>query len=121
MITNWFLSLNLSTAIGLVFFGSILIGCLFVSATDAAVNAVVQHRIAAVDEFAYADDAWAEISKPIVHGISIQRLSDAIVKSDDEFRQIDLKSFTCTTCIAQNYCAYAFDLYNTDGDCLADK
>lgn len=28
---------------------------------------------------------------------------------------------TCETCTANAECPYAFDLYNTDGDCLAEK
>lgn len=29
--------------------------------------------------------------------------------------------FTCDGCHHRTYCRYAFDAYNTDGDCLADK
>jgi hypothetical protein len=29
--------------------------------------------------------------------------------------------FTCDQCPARNTCDFAFDLYNTDGDCLAEK
>lgn len=29
--------------------------------------------------------------------------------------------FTCDTCLAKYDCVYAFDYYNTDGDCLAEK
>ena len=29
--------------------------------------------------------------------------------------------FTCEYCIQQKSCEYAFDLYNTDFDCLAEK
>jgi hypothetical protein len=30
-------------------------------------------------------------------------------------------AFTCDDCGAAATCEYAFDLYNTDGDCLAEK
>ncbi len=30
-------------------------------------------------------------------------------------------SFTCDRCSAANECDYAFDPYNTNGDCLAEK
>ena len=29
--------------------------------------------------------------------------------------------FTCDECTSNRTCAYAFDGYNTDGDCLAEK
>jgi hypothetical protein len=29
--------------------------------------------------------------------------------------------FTCDKCAARYRCTLAFDLYNTDGDCLAEK
>lgn len=29
--------------------------------------------------------------------------------------------FSCDTCAAKNTCEYAFDQYNTNGDCLAEK
>jgi hypothetical protein len=29
--------------------------------------------------------------------------------------------FTCDTCGAVSFCTLAFDGYNTDGDCLAEK
>ena len=29
--------------------------------------------------------------------------------------------FTCDTCFDQWRCPYVFDIYNTDGDCLASK
>lgn len=31
------------------------------------------------------------------------------------------KPFTCDTCSARYECALVFDLYNTDGGCLAEK
>ncbi len=110
-LTNWFFSLPLESAAFLVAMVGIIIGCIVVILTDTAVKAVVQHRIAGVDEFAYADDMFAMLSKP----------SDVIIRSNEEWHMIDMKSFTCTSCIAQNYCAFAFDLYNTDGDCIAAK
>jgi hypothetical protein len=32
-----------------------------------------------------------------------------------------LTKLTCDDCISSNVCEFAFDLYNTDGDCLALK
>lgn len=29
--------------------------------------------------------------------------------------------FTCDNCVACKTCEFAFDAYNTDGDCLAEK
>lgn len=42
--------------------------------------------------------------------------SNKLNTSDTE--QSDL---TCVTCGANNVCPYAFDAYNTNGDCLAQK
>lgn len=33
----------------------------------------------------------------------------------------DIDKFTCDDCRAQKTCDWAFDPYNTDGDCLAEK
>ena len=33
----------------------------------------------------------------------------------------DDQKFTCDGCGAKDTCIYVFDLYNTDGDCLAEK
>lgn len=32
-----------------------------------------------------------------------------------------IKKFTCDDCPAKRTCEFAFDTYNTDGDCLAEK
>lgn len=32
-----------------------------------------------------------------------------------------IESFTCDACPARRTCDFAFDAYNTDGDCLAEK
>lgn len=32
-----------------------------------------------------------------------------------------VKNFTCDDCPALSICKHAYDLYNTDGDCLAEK
>jgi len=34
---------------------------------------------------------------------------------------LDKNKFTCNTCFSKDECQYAWDLYNTDGDCLALK
>lgn len=38
-----------------------------------------------------------------------------------EERGYNIDDCTCNTCSDKNTCKYAFDLYNTDGDCLASK
>ena len=119
-LVDWFFSLPIPNALGLVAMVGLIIGCLVVIATDAAVKAVVQHRIAGADEFADNDDVFATIASAVAPRIS--RYNDeVIVMSDDEFRQIDMKSFTCTTCNVSHLCKFAFDLYNTDGYCLDNK
>jgi hypothetical protein len=36
-------------------------------------------------------------------------------------KEWSIESFTCDGCGGVNICKYAFDGYNTDGDCLAEK
>lgn len=31
------------------------------------------------------------------------------------------ESMTCSNCVDTAICEFAWDLYNTDGDCIADK
>lgn len=31
------------------------------------------------------------------------------------------EAMTCAQCVCADDCPYAWDLYNTEGDCLADK
>ena len=38
-----------------------------------------------------------------------------------EERDYDIDRSTCSECSEANHCKYAWDLYNTNGDCLADK
>jgi MoaA/NifB/PqqE/SkfB family radical SAM enzyme len=33
----------------------------------------------------------------------------------------DIEQFTCDDCPRKHECQWAFDAYNTNGDCLADK
>jgi len=35
--------------------------------------------------------------------------------------QLNLSDFTCLGCKYKETCGYAFDPYNTNGDCLANK
>lgn len=35
--------------------------------------------------------------------------------------EFDVHAFTCDDCPARHKCELAFDPYNTDGDCLAEK
>lgn len=39
----------------------------------------------------------------------------------DDMQDAEKIIFTCDDCGANDNCEYAFDLYNTDGDCLAEK
>jgi hypothetical protein len=117
IMVNYFLSLSVSQALGVCIFGMILIGSAAVLFTDWCVRQVVQHRIAGVDEFAYVDDMWAIVAPAVVPRTSKYN-GEVIPMTDDEFRMIDLKSFTCTKCAQSHLCAYAFDLFNTEGACL---
>lgn len=41
--------------------------------------------------------------------------------ADQSFSYLKDKTFTCDTCGFVKSCVFAWDLYNTDGDCLASK
>ncbi len=123
MIANWFFSLPVAHSLSVVIIALIVIGTLAVMATDALVNLVVQRRIAGVDEFVNKDDQHAELYQPHMtfSGLKLALDKLGVGDVDDYYRRVDMKSFTCTNCNQQSYCAFAFDLYNTDGDCLAAK
>jgi MoaA/NifB/PqqE/SkfB family radical SAM enzyme len=36
-------------------------------------------------------------------------------------KQFDIDAFSCDDCSARKTCEWAFDPYNTNGDCLAEK
>ncbi len=39
----------------------------------------------------------------------------------DVSKHFGVGSFTCDDCPSRRTCEWAFDVYNTDGDCLAEK
>jgi hypothetical protein len=39
----------------------------------------------------------------------------------DATRDWDIDLFTCDKCDGRHVCKFAFDPYNVDGDCLAEK
>lgn len=43
------------------------------------------------------------------------------VRRADVALQFDIEKFTCDDCPAKPTCEWAFDPYNTDDDCLAEK
>jgi MoaA/NifB/PqqE/SkfB family radical SAM enzyme len=53
---------------------------------------------------------------------SAQELRPEVQKARDEVAALfEIDKFTCDDCPRKNECMWAFDAYNTDGDCLADK
>lgn len=56
--------------------------------------------------------------------IAMRKISEEYIKlshSECSDEQVPDVVFTCDDCPHGAYCAYAFDSYNTDGDCLAMK
>ena len=57
--------------------------------------------------------------------MNIEEMIKDNIKSDEEYpfpyEDMPKEDFTCYTCEEKEYCKYAFDAYNTDGDCLAYK
>lgn len=39
----------------------------------------------------------------------------------EKIEKPDVKEFTCNECKANKTCPFAWDWYNTNGDCLAEK
>lgn len=61
------------------------------------------------------DDPWT-------HAEAItQDECDQLAKVSGEADDRAVEEYTCRLCAARFTCALAFDGYNTDGDCLAEK
>ena len=43
------------------------------------------------------------------------------MSEEDARYEVDKESTTCWNCAEKDTCEFAFDPYNTDGDCLMDK
>lgn len=61
--------------------------------------------------FEMVDDRWTDEQ--------LQAIRKDQLKILREYRGKD--SFTCDECSETNACHFAFDAYNTDGDCLGSK
>lgn len=48
-------------------------------------------------------------------------LEDRDIMTPQQFSEPTIEDFTCNTCHHWLYCEYAFDWYNTHGDCLQLK
>lgn len=68
---------------------------------------------------------WArDIADKIIDGLEQAQVTETPAKevSASELEELEQKkSLTCWNCVDQATCEYAFDLYNTNGDCLAIK
>ena len=68
---------------------------------------------------------WAlDIADQIIDGLEQAQVTKPQAKevSAVELEELELKkTLTCWNCVDQATCEYAFDLYNTNGDCLARK
>lgn len=56
-------------------------------------------------------------------GFEVPARSDEQMARDREctVQVFSIEKFTCDDCPAVRTCGFAFDPYNTDGDCLAEK
>ena len=66
------------------------------------------------DEFERRDDPYAEVYP---WWIKVSPLTPEQEMMD----RLGQTAFTCHKCCDKNSCIYAFDAYNTDGDCLMTK
>ena len=47
---------------------------------------------------------------------------DLVIRRNSEFVKYDVNQvYTCDNCVLANRCSLAFDIYNTNGDCLLSK
>lgn len=46
---------------------------------------------------------------------------DLAKRRADVAKDFGIEAFSCDECSARTTCEWAFDPYNTDGDCLAEK
>lgn len=58
---------------------------------------------------------WAAKLGPELTDDEIQKLRDRVAKAEG------VEKFTCDDCRDRRTCEWAFDSYNTNGDCLAEK
>lgn len=57
---------------------------------------------------------WKEAGELLQESVRLWRL----IPGHDER---STPNFTCSTCVMLAWCEFAYDHYNTDGDCLANK
>ena len=60
------------------------------------------------------------ISNEIQGNFDMNNTKEDMVEAFEE-RGYDIDACTCNSCSNKDNCKYAFDLYNTEGDCLASK
>jgi hypothetical protein len=127
--TNWFLSLTTSQAIGIAFFGMIYVGCMTFWACELISKFYKwvrrEYRLSKFpDEFMYKDDPYAKLSyviDPMRDDIHVVLAKEILAARIDGAPQLSPSNSTCLKCDQQQHCAWAFDGYNTDGDCLMTK
>jgi hypothetical protein len=126
--TNWFLSLTTSQAIGVVFFGTIIWACLVFWACELTNRLYKAGRRAYrlsrfPDEHEFRDDPFALLNYGIDEmrdDIHVQH-AKLILGRRTLGMTLHPSNFTCFHCSQQQNCPYAFDAYNTDDSCLMLK
>lgn len=77
----------------------------------------------------HADEKHPEKWVPLMHeeldALAIEASKDLTAfdstHGNPEVRVATRCSFTCYRCCSASTCPYVYDMYNTDGDCLASK
>jgi hypothetical protein len=128
IMTNWFLSLTTGQALGVVFFGGILIGCLVIWAIETAGYlfryARREYRLGKFpDEHEFREDPYALLSYAVDTMKDDVHVEHAkyILGKRAAISVLHPSNYTCFHCAQQQDCPFAFDAYNMDGDCLATK
>jgi hypothetical protein len=129
MITNWFFSLSVGQSLGVLFFGTIIVACITFMTCELTNKlykwARREYRLSKFpDEFMYRDDPYAKLSyaiDPMRDDIHVVLAKEILAARIDGAPQLSPSNCTCFKCDQQQHCAWAFDGYNTDGDCLMEK
>jgi hypothetical protein len=78
-----------------------------------------------IDEFEWNEDPYAVLSYAVDEmrdDIHTQHAKEVLQKrAFVGALQLNIDHCTCLTCTSQQHCYWAFDPYNTDGDCIMTK
>jgi len=90
---------------------------IIIGKNNEAVHKIIARRLVKI--LAHEEKPFDSTLFKVPEGETPQLIVHPVSQSVYESR--NAKKYTCTLCRSQLECEYAFDSYNTDGDCLAIK